>query len=265
MTKVIDMMAQQAAPLHRRTLLKGSLVAGAAVLLPSGLAYAGTPTPAQTEGPFHPMQQRRTSTGAIVRVDQRIRKDIDRDADLTFTSDNPGVATGTPVELSVRVMSAAGPGLTDRPLANADVELWQACASGRYNHRSDPSREWLDPNFQYWGKGKSDAQGNVRFKTIVPGAYLAGGSWVRPPHIHVRASAPGHRELTSQWYFEGVRFYYNNRMWSADELRTLNGRDQVLGAVPLELRTDVIARVRRVGTGAAATNHASYTLRLAPR
>jgi protocatechuate 3,4-dioxygenase, beta subunit len=244
--------------LPRRTLLKTGLAATAAGLLLPDLALAGDPTPAQTEGPFHPLQRRRTATGAVVQVDARLRKHVDKDADLTFVSDRPGVAYGTVVLVDVTVLSADG----DRPLTNANVEVWQACASGRYNHRSDPSTEWLDPSFQYWGRSPTGVGGGVLFRTVIPGAYQASPGWVRPPHIHVKASAPGHRELTTQWYFEGVRFYYQNRTWTADDLRNLNARDQVLAGVPLERRGDVVSQARLETVGAERVRRARYTLRL---
>jgi protocatechuate 3,4-dioxygenase beta subunit len=87
---------------------------------------------------------------------------------------------------------------------------------------------------------------------------------IRPPHIHVKVAAPGHRALTTQWYFEGVSFYYGNRTYDAAALRGLNQRDQVLGAVPLERRRDVIALAQRVGPASARLFRATYTLRLEP-
>ena len=247
--------------LPRRKLLQAGLYGAAGLLVPSGLALACDPTPQQTEGPFHPIQTRRLSTGQVVRVDQRLRRWEDRDADLTFVDDRPGHAYGQVLEVHARVVTADD---DCAAIEGADVEVWQACVTGRYNHRSDPSTEWLDPNFQYWGKARSDAQGNVLFRTVVPGAYAAGGGWIRPPHIHVKAAAAGHRALTSQWYFEGVSFYYGNRNYDQNALRSLNQRDQVLGAVPEEQRRDVVAAVQRLGPPTARTLRASYTLRLSP-
>lgn len=244
--------------LSRRALLRTSLLGAAGLILPPGLACAGEPTPAQTEGPFHPLQP---GPGGA-RIDARLRRFVDRDADLTFVDDRPGTAFGQVVEIDVQVVSAGGPQGDDAPLEAADVELWQACVSGRYNHRSDPSREWLDPAFQYWGRAITDAQGHARFRTIVPGAYAAGAGWVRPPHIHVKASAPGHRELTTQWYFAGARFYYQNRWWSPRALDDLNARDRVLGALPPERRAEVTSRL--VAADEPEVLRARYALRLAP-
>jgi protocatechuate 3,4-dioxygenase beta subunit len=90
-----------------------------------------------------------------------------------------------------------------RPLAGAQVEIWQACATGRYAHPRDGNPAALDPNFGYFGIAETDASGRYRFKTIKPGAYPVGGSWVRPSHIHFRVEAPGMRRLTTQMYFAG--------------------------------------------------------------
>ncbi len=61
--------------------------------------------------------------------------------------------------------------LSCRPVAGVNVEIWQACASGRYNNERDPNPAPLDPNFRYWGETFTDAAGAYEFKTILPGAY----------------------------------------------------------------------------------------------
>jgi protocatechuate 3,4-dioxygenase beta subunit len=89
------------------------------------------------------------------------------------------------------------------PVPNALVEIWQACATGKYNHPGDPNPAKLDPNFQYWGKAITDANGKYDFKTIIPGHYPASANWERPPHIHYKVHALGFHELTTQLYFAG--------------------------------------------------------------
>lgn len=234
----------------RRNLLRASLGGAAGLLLGgAGSALAGDPTVAQVEGPFHPMPQRRNADGDLVTVDQRLISTVDRDSDLTFVSDAPGTAIGTQAIVTGIVRDE-----NDRPLPNAEVEIWQACVSGRYNHKSDPSQEWLDPEFQYWGRATSDASGRYTFRTVVPGAYRANGSWIRPPHIHYKVSRRGFRDLTTQMYFSGVTFYYGNRFWPADVLRQLNERDQILRSIRADLRPSVIAvgRDPRPGEGLEA-------------
>jgi protocatechuate 3,4-dioxygenase beta subunit len=68
------------------------------------------------------------------------------------------------------------------PLPGAQIEFWLANPRGVYDdaHRATVLAE---------------AEGEYRFESNVPVAY--GG---RPPHIHVRVSAPGFRTLVTQHY-----------------------------------------------------------------
>lgn len=230
---MIDPTETPADLLSRRKLIRAGLGGAAGLLAAPGLAWAASPTPPQTEGPFHPFP--------AAGVDRRIIRWADRDADLTFVDDRPGSARGTLIYLVGRVLDEQ-----DRPIAGASLEIWQACISGRYNHRNDPSREWLDPAFQYFGRTTSDAQGNYRFRTIVPGAYLAAPNWIRPPHVHFKVARSGFRPLTSQLFFRGVQFYYARRFYDARVLDQLNLRDHVLLSVPPALRERVTTTAREV-------------------
>jgi protocatechuate 3,4-dioxygenase beta subunit len=78
------------------------------------------------------------------------------------------------------------------PLPGARIEIWQADANGRYDERG----------FTLRGTLRADANGRFRVRTIVPGHYLNGYQY-RPAHLHVKVSAPGHRPLTTQLYFQG--------------------------------------------------------------
>jgi protocatechuate 3,4-dioxygenase beta subunit len=79
-----------------------------------------------------------------------------------------------------------------RPVAGALVEWWHADRSGRY----------LD---LLRGTQKAGKTGGYAFTTDPPGVYPG-----RPPHIHFKVSAPGHKPLTTQLYLRGgesaVRF-----------------------------------------------------------
>lgn len=100
----------------------------------------------------------------------------------------PGVADleGYLIELSGRVLSAG----TCEPLAGATLDIWQADDAGAYDNQG----------FTLRGKVVTDEEGRYAVQTIVPGNYLNGAQY-RPAHIHVKASAPGHAELTTQLYF----------------------------------------------------------------
>ncbi len=109
------------------------------------------------------------------------------------------------------------------------MEIWQANTFGRYNHERDSNPKPLDPNFQYWGKALTDEQGHYRFQTrlsLKPGAYPAGGDWIRPPHIHWKIQKRGYQELTIQTYF-------------SDEAE-LNKKDRILRSLPLAEQAKVV-------------------------
>lgn len=140
------------------------------------------PTPRQPQGPFYP-----------------VTIPIERDADLT--EKNGQAALGQYLYIGGVITDTA-----NHPIKGAKVEIWQACASGKYNHEKDLSEEPIDPNFQYYGVVISNDRGEYRFKTILPGAYKADKDWWRPPHIHFYVSALGYKTLVTQSYFDPASF-----------------------------------------------------------
>jgi protocatechuate 3,4-dioxygenase beta subunit len=167
---------------RRRLLTRGAGVAAGALAF-SGFAraLAGVITPPQTEGPFYP-----------------IKDSADKDTDLTLVPGRNARAIGAPIIVRGKVIDTNG-----KPLSGAVIDVWQACASGRYNHPRDPNtRAALDPNFQYFARLLTDNQGLFQFKTVKPGAYPATNTWMRPPHIHFRVDAWGKKRLTTQMYFK---------------------------------------------------------------
>ena len=93
-----------------------------------------------------------------------------------------------------------------KPLAGAIVDVWQANTGGTYS--------WFDAtqsDFNLRRRIETDAQGNYRFRSIVPSGYgcpptgptqqlldQLGRHGQRPAHIHFFISAPGYRHLTTQ-------------------------------------------------------------------
>jgi len=139
------------------------------------------PTPTEIKGPFYPI------------VAQK-----DKDFDLTLVEGRTASAKGETVIVEGVVTDTAGQAVSD-----ATVELWQACASGKYNHPHDPNPAPSDPNFQGWAVVPSGKKGGFRFKTVMPGSYPAAPDWMRPPHIHFKVSKRGYVELITQMYFPG--------------------------------------------------------------
>jgi protocatechuate 3,4-dioxygenase beta subunit len=97
----------------------------------------------------------------------------------------PFYEPGAPVRMSVGsgyVLSGAVLAAQEcKPIHNAHIEFWLANPSGEYD---DAHRATVFA-------GQS---GEYRFESNVPVSY--GG---RPPHIHVRVTAPGYEELVEGW------------------------------------------------------------------
>jgi protocatechuate 3,4-dioxygenase beta subunit len=67
-------------------------------------------------------------------------------------------------------------------LPGARVEWWSANPRGQYDDEHRATQ-------------RADAEGRYRYETDFPLAYFG-----RPPHVHVRVTAPGHRALVTQVY-----------------------------------------------------------------
>lgn len=87
-------------------------------------------------------------------------------------------STGRDLVVAGTVRSAAGCGA----LAAARLEWWSANPRGQYDDEHRATQ-------------RADAQGRYRYETDFPPRY-----GFRPPHLHVRVTAPGHRTLVTQLY-----------------------------------------------------------------
>lgn len=183
--------------LSRRT------AAAALVALPvcwTGLRAQPAParrlTPAQTEGPFYPVELPR-----------------DTDADLLRNGERQ-YGQGDPAWVAGVVTDRAG-----QPVAGAQVEIWQCDHAGHYHHPGDGGR--ADPRFQGFGRVTVGRDGSYRFRTIRPVAYSG-----RTPHIHVKVKLQQRELLTTQLYVEGDPHNERDFLW-----RRL-GADRALVTVP---------------------------------
>jgi hydroxyquinol 1,2-dioxygenase len=115
-------------------------------------------------------------------------------------------APGDPMEVDVSVVSIDG-----TPIAGAEVDVWEADSDGLYDvQRDELSRR------RARGVMRTDAEGRLRFRTIVPTAYpiptdgpvgemmMASGRhpW-RPAHVHFLIKAPGHETLVTHLFRDG--------------------------------------------------------------
>lgn len=186
---------------HIRFNRRGMLTASAAI---TGAAMAGImsstfaqkariqPTAEQVMGPFYP-----------------VTLPIDQDADLTVIAGKNGRALGQIVYVSGRVITVGG-----EPIANAELEIWQANSVGRYNHPGDQGSPPLDPNFEGYAKIRTGIDGSYQFKTVKPAAYATGvDGWSRPPHIHFDIKGRGSR-LVTQMYFAGEALNEKDKLYA---------------------------------------------------
>jgi len=98
------------------------------------------------------------------------------------------------------------------PIEDTELDVWQANDAGAYDN-SAALDSCISCNLR--GKMKTDANGQYSFETILPGPYDIGGGQFRPGHIHIKASAQGHTDLTTQLYFEGDIFIPTDP-WASD-------------------------------------------------
>ena len=124
-----------------------------------------------------------------------------REHDNDLTAQHAGDPIGERILVHGRVLDEDG-----RPVRGALVEVWQANASGRYQHKVDTHDAPLDPNFTGAGRMLTDDHGHYWFKTIKPGSYPWGNhynAW-RPAHIHFSLFGAGIlSRLVTQMYFPG--------------------------------------------------------------
>jgi protocatechuate 3,4-dioxygenase, beta subunit len=129
------------------------------------------------------------------------RHDDIKAADADLTQQHKGEPLGERIVVSGRVLDENG-----RPAPNVLIEIWQANAAGRYNHRVDQHDAPIDPNFTGAGRLLTDKDGQYRFKTIRPGEYPwrnHHNAW-RPAHIHFSLFGQGLvQRLITQMYFPG--------------------------------------------------------------
>lgn len=163
---------------HDEAKPSGGLTAGRSEVAQPPVLHA--PTSDEILGPFYPPHP-----------------PVDQGDDLTFIAGKTGRALGPIIYLSGRVMNRRG-----EPVPNAELDIWQANAAGRYAHPADENPAPVDPNFGGHTKIRTGPDGSWRIKTIKPGGYPVTPDWSRPPHIHFDVRGQVSR-LVTQMYFEG--------------------------------------------------------------
>jgi protocatechuate 3,4-dioxygenase beta subunit len=148
--------------LNRRRLMSGTLALGAtSLLLPvPARAQSQAPsrviTPAQTAGPYYPESF-----------------PADFDEDLVRLRGLDARAAGTVTHIRGRVLSLDG-----RPIAGAQVEIWQCDANGRYLHPRDRGAKPRDTAFQGYSRTLAEPTGAT-----------ASGPFARSPILAARRTS----------------------------------------------------------------------------
>jgi protocatechuate 3,4-dioxygenase, beta subunit len=170
--------------LQRRTVTAALVFAPALWLQVRAQAVATLrATPSQTEGPFYPVAFPKDSDF-----------DLLRNGDQSYTKGQSAWVEGS-------VNDLAG-----KPVAGAQVEIWQCDHEGHYHHPGDGGK--ADPRFQGFGRVAAGADGSYRFRTMRPVAY--GG---RTPHIHVKVKLGQRELLTTQLYVAGDAGNATDFLW----------------------------------------------------
>jgi hypothetical protein len=151
---------------------------------------------------------------------------------------------GTPLSLRLKVVDAT----TCKPIRNATVDIWHADAGGVYSGVSANKGNFLR------GIQRSDANGNVRFETIVPGWYPG-----RTPHIHVKVFVSGSELHTGQLFFRPSvlgTIYGQGAYASRGKADTSNSSDGIYG----QAGTSSLLAMKRKGASVSGGYTGSMTL-----
>ncbi|MBX3514371.1 MAG: protocatechuate 3,4-dioxygenase subunit alpha [Xanthobacteraceae bacterium] len=114
------------------------------------------------------------------------------------------------------------------PVPDVMIEIWQANATGKYDHPEDTQNKPVDPGFHGFGRCATDKDGIFRFNTVKPGAVPGPGNSLQAPHLVTFVFGRGMlKQLLTRIYFE-------------DEAH--NADDPVLNLVPEARRPTLVAR-----------------------
>lgn len=130
---------------------------------------------------------------------------------------------GQRILLKGQVTDGNGDGIGD-----AMIEVWQADASGYFNHPDDPNHDKADPNFKGFGRAPTNDRGVYTFKTVMPGIVAYDDKTDQAPHINVRVFA------------RGMLIHAYTRLYFSDQ-EEANANDPILKLAPEDRRDTLIA------------------------
>ena len=188
-------------------------------------------TPSQTVGPFfHYGLPWKGGADLVGQSDMGARPDLFPEDHYVLNLSAPrGTPAGEVIEIFGTVYDAKGDAVAD-----AMIELWQANAAGRYLAKVDDRADVpIDPHFVGWGRSSTTAEGEYRFRTIMPGRVPGPGNSLQAPHLALSVFGRGIvKRLAMRAYFAG-----------SEGLET----DPVLERVPAERRATLIAEPAGAG------------------
>ena len=175
--------------------------------------------------------------GALDAPGPRVPRGFVRDEDNDLTVHGKSAPLGEKMILVGRLLDA-----DNRPIRDALIEIWQANASGRYDHPGDTHEAPLDPNFTGVGRAFTDSEGRYRFVTVKPGSYPWQNhafAW-RPQHIHfsLLGNAPVQRLIT-QMYFPGDPLLAIDPVYNS--VPDAGARERMIASLALEAGIEGIA------------------------
>ena len=125
------------------------------------------------------------------------------------------------VWITFRVLDGEG-----APIDDAMLEIWQADATGKYNHPDDPRPGTADEGWIGFGRLQTRDDGSSVLETIKPGCVRH--NTVQAPHLTVAIYARGMlKQLYTRVYFAGD---------------AANEADPILALVPADRRDTLMAR-----------------------
>jgi hydroxyquinol 1,2-dioxygenase len=149
---------------------------------------------------------------------------------------------GEPAFYSGRVLSSDG-----TPIAGALLDIWSGDGEGTY----DMQREG-DVGMQARGRIRTDAEGRYRFRSIKPMFYPVptdgpvgvmlrkmGRHPMRPGHIHMIVSAPGHHAVTTHLFPAGSQYIDSDAVFGVKESLVVQFTSHSAGQAPDGTPVDV--------------------------
>lgn len=126
---------------------------------------------------------------------------------------------GEPAFYAGRVLSSDG-----SPIAGATLDVWSGDGEGTYDMQME------DAGMRARGRIRTDAEGRYRFRSIKPNYYPVptdgpvgrmlekmGRHPMRPGHIHMIVSAPGHQAITTHLFAAGSEYIDSDAVFGVKE------------------------------------------------